>query len=239
MSDLLSLPDSPNAIFLQASACGALLCARQDGPTTDWCGRVPVRASLSARQAKELGLLTSGTFGPHGSISSASALLSQSLVSRLQTQMLGSILYKLIWKPWTTPSGRSRFRLRASVHRTSGTDYSGWQTPTACMSSSGRKISGYPNLLGEARLASWPTPSATDYKGGYAGGRIRNGKLSTDRLDVTAQLLLGQTPTGFPAVTENGGPLNPAHSRWLMGLPPEWDDCAPTGTPSSRKSPVK
>ena len=65
---------------------------------------------------------------------------------------------------------------------------------------------------------------------------MRNGKISHDVLDVVAQLTSGLTVTGSPAATEKPGQLNPAHSRWLMGYPPEWDACAPTAMPSSRKS---
>lgn len=123
-----------------------------------------------------------------------------------------------------------------------------WPTPTtatnletaaAAEKEINRKTNGggaMSKLTVVCHLASWPTTSTRDYKGGYQGGRMRNGKISHDVLDVVAQLTSGLTAIGSPAATEKPGQLNPAHSRWLMGYPAEWDACAPTATPSSRKS---
>ena len=57
----------------------------------------------------------------------------------------------------------------------------------------------------------WPTPSTRDYKGGYIGGRIRNGKVSWDTLDVAVQHTDNQEKTN--------GTLNPTWVEWLMGFP--------------------
>ena len=62
----------------------------------------------------------------------------------------------------------------------------------------------------------WPTPSTRDHKGGYIGGRIRNGKVSWDTLDVAVQHTDNQS--------KDGGQLNPTWVEWLIGWPLGWTD---------------
>src|SRR5690606_27410609 len=90
-----------NATSLQASESGATHCGSQDGQMTSLSGPEAALANLSARQAKELGLMMSGTCGLIGNGSSRSATLQSCLESRLRvkTQTRGSTLYKLTWKP--------------------------------------------------------------------------------------------------------------------------------------------
>lgn len=100
MFDLLTLPATASAISSPASVGGRSPCGLPAGPTTGPSGPAPAPASPSARQAKEAGLLTSGTFGRSGTISSESAVLQSSLASRLRarTASAGSTLYRLTWK---------------------------------------------------------------------------------------------------------------------------------------------
>lgn len=170
----MTLPDSNNAISSLESEGGHSRYAAPDGLTPEQRGRHHAHANLSARQARGLGLLTSGTYGPPHIGLSASAALSWCLASNLAalTQTTGSTLYRLTWKPWAMPSGRVRFRLRASVPRTRETVLIGWPTPIA---SNGRGAGNFAregglNLQTAALLAAWPTPTATDGRGGYSGG---------------------------------------------------------------------
>ncbi len=187
MSHQMTYADSHNATSSPVSECGHLPCAEQDGRMINQSGQEVVRASLSARQAKEMGLLTSGTFGLHSSTSSASANLALSLVNRLQakTDSAGSTLFKLTWKQRTTPSARSIYALRASVRRISDSDYSGWPTPVTTQAGGTpadflrRKQRTSPgttaitdlNLAAQHYLAGWPTPLAGASRGAGTSGR--------------------------------------------------------------------
>jgi hypothetical protein len=92
-------------------------------------------------------------------------------------------------------------------------------------------------LSTQAQLATWATPTALDTKGAPSRPYSeRGGGKKGQRLDSQV-VHSGPALNGSTAETAKRGQLNPAHSRWLMGYPPAWDDCAVTAMPSSRKSP--
>lgn len=207
----LSFWDLPNVTFLQELGDGAKPYVSQLGLTTNPSGQVHVPANLSARLAKEKGLLTSGTSGPPGIGSSASASLTQFLESKLRQRMglHGSTLFRLTWKTKTTPSRRSYSQLVASAHSTSDKDSGSWPSPMAGTP----KQKGY-NEAGNTDssrktvwLANWRSPDANNRGGGYSDpDKVIKRQKAGHQVNLEDQAVLSSWPTTRATDGSNGGP---------------------------------
>lgn len=180
------------------------------------------------QQGKEKETKTLDTCGhTYGDTSKQLDLFGASLKTSKDT--LASDLEKSLatWKA-SVIKQRGEYSQRVKLaHRTKEKESTSWATPRAAdsaggprtLNEKGQRISvSDPTKTYGANLSDqvrhWPTPSTRDHKGGYQGGRIRNGKVSLDTLDVAVQHFSGnKTKVGH---------LNPDWVEWLMGVPTGW-----------------
>lgn len=211
--------DTPSTTSSPGSAAGATPCGWRAGKTTVPAGRDPAHASLSPRQAREAGLLTSATSGRTGSGSQASRTLTSSLANRLHQLMdsTGSILYRLIWRSRVTPWRRRIFALRGSARRTSASACSSWPSPKAANRSGASETATREGTADLQTVASWASPLATDDRSTSGGrGREQNPSLRVQALSA-----------GWPSPQSRDGEHgNGQQERALEGIRKNLDDFA-------------
>ena len=148
---------------------------------------------------------------------------------------------------WPTPVANTNPQpetKRGLQHVSGAARLTGWQTPVANDSTgsthcySGKNSDGTPKvclkLPGSVLLAGWVTPTTRDWKDTSGMAAQRDGKERLDQLPRQAYTagplrltVFGEMRTGSFVEMGNGVQLNPAHSRWLQGLPKAWDTASP------------
>ncbi|MDN7511983.1 hypothetical protein QZL91_21175 [Burkholderia multivorans] len=138
---------------------------------------------------------------------------------------MGSQSFEGLSSTGQTPDGR-----KVAVSLNHVVQFAGWASPTTgdakARDYQRSGATGTINLAlnGMAKLASTQPLQPT------AEAELNLPPLRPARLTASGELLIGSC-----AGMESGGQLNPAMSRWLMGLPAAWDECAPAPLKKSRR----
>lgn len=142
-----------------------------------------------------------------------------------------------------SPTGRRPDGSKATVSLNAVACLSGWATPTAALANKGVRTteggireamrSRGLDLAAMACLSGWASLASRDWKGATHGRWGSNARPLNEQVRYLAS---GPTTTSSTAPMGRRAALDPAFSRWLMGFPAEWDDCAPTATRLTRGS---
>ena len=237
MSDQRISQDTTGSISSPGSGAGIMPSTSRDGEIDPLC-REAVHASLSARQAKALGLLTSGTYGLAGSGSSVSLAQTRSLANKLRQRLerVGSTLYSATWKMKASPARRWYSAHTASARTIYVNVFTGvlllapFPTPDANAMNDGESLASfrarqarlkkeYKNGNGAgmplaiaSQLVGWDkTPMASDGDGGVM--EIRSGTTGKYKLRDFAQLAGWATATASK-LTQSGDLQNEDGTPW-------------------------
>lgn len=131
-----------------------------------------------------------------------------------QHSLLGGwVEFSQTWPRWGLMRNGECWERPTLAHRTNGSASGSWPTPTVCgnYNRKGASATSGDGLATAVNQRTWPTPTATSYKGWSPN---HNRAHTDDRLDYTVEREAYQLGQQTPPMR-----LNPEWVEWLMGWP--------------------